>query len=186
MNEKEKYEKVWRECDRYGKNWVDAGLGRPYKTPFLKTAKYGATVIDFGCGNGSSLGWLKQTRFLPKGIDIAGNAITQHHNLITIGDLRHAGDMVTLGQAQYGICTDLMEHIPTDDVDRVLMNIAAHVTDGILFGIARLPDKDGDALGLELHLTIQDQDGWDEKMQQPLRRCAVVHYDYGCYILWAW
>jgi hypothetical protein len=186
MNEKEKYEKVWRECERYGKNWVDAGLGRPYKRPFLETAKPASTVIDFGCGNGSSLGWVKYAGFLPKGVEIAGNAVTQNHNLITIGDLRDAGSMIHLGVAQYGLCTDLMEHIPTDDVETVLFNLAAHVTEAVFFGIARLPDKDGDALGLELHLTIQDKEWWDEKILEHFSRCDVVRYDDGCYLLWAW
>jgi len=186
MNEKEKYEKVWRECARYGKNWADPSLGRPYKRPFLAIAPPGSTVIDFGCGSGSSLNWLKREGFLPKGVEIAANAVTQNQDQITIADLRDSDALADLGQARLGLCTDLMEHVPTEDVDRVLMNIAHHVSDAVLFGIARLPDKDGDALGLELHLTIQDRDFWDEKILKHFSRCEMVRYDDGCYILWAW
>jgi hypothetical protein len=56
LSEKDKYEKVWEECARYGKDWTDRGLGRPYKRPFEERVPKGSTVIDFGCGNGSCIG----------------------------------------------------------------------------------------------------------------------------------
>jgi len=183
MDEKTKYEKVWRECARYGKNWTDAGLGRPYKIPFLKRARIGSSVIDFGCGNGSSLDWLKMEGFSPFGVDIAKNALTKKREDVVIGDLREPG-LITQ-PAKYGICTDVMEHIPTSDVSIVLENIAEVIREGVLFGIARLPDKDGDELGLKLHLTIKNQEWWDELILRYFRTIELIRYDDGVYILWA-
>lgn len=184
MDEKEKYEKVWRDCARYGKNWSDPGLGRPYKRPFMQKVPRGSTVIDFGCGNGSSLSWLKTEGMLPKGIEIADNAVMENSNLITIGDLRNAETVSTIGNARFGLCTDLMEHIPTNDVPDVLNNISFVVLGSVLFGIARLPDKDGDELGLQLHLTIQGKEWWDEKLLEHFSSVEPVRYDDGVYIVW--
>lgn len=182
MNEQTKYETVWRDCARYGKNWTDKGLGKPYKKPFLAKVPRGSTVMDFGCGNGSSLTWLRGEGFTPRGIEIAENAITSNRELIEVGDLRKD---ISGPQNLYGLCTDLMEHIPTEDVETVLDNIAGNVRVGAFFGIARLPDKDGDALGLQLHLTIQDKEWWDERLLKFFSSVEVVRYDDGCYLVWA-
>lgn len=185
LDEKTKYETVWRDCARYGKNWTDAGLGRPYKVPFLRGSKPG-TVIDFGCGNGTSLRWLESQGYAPKGVEIASNAVSHAVVSVTICDLRDGQTLHPIGVAEYGLCTDLMEHIPTEDVDVVLRNISEHVSVGVLFGIARLPDKDGDALGLELHLTLKEKAWWDEKLLQHFSSVQLVRYDDGCYIVWGW
>jgi len=187
LTEKAKYEKVWDECSRYGKDWTDAGLGKPYKVPFLKEVKRGSTVFDFGCGNGTSLGWMKSQGFYPLGIEIASNAILpRYFDDVHFADLRDASALETLYEASYGLCTDLMEHIPTEDVDTVLENIASMTSVGVLFGIARLPDKDGDALGLQLHLTIKDKEWWDMRLLAWFGRVEQVRYDDGCYIVWGW
>jgi len=187
MDEKEKYEKVWAECSRYGKDWTDRGLGRPYKVPFLKEVPRGSTVFDFGCGNGSSLSWMKSQSFYPLGVEIAANAtLPRYSNDVFLADLRDTQALDIIGKAQYGLCTDLMEHIPTDDVDLVLENISEHISIGVMFGIARLPDLDGVSLGLELHLTIADRDWWDEKLLRYFSQVQEVRYDDGCYIVWGW
>jgi hypothetical protein len=184
LSEKDKYEKVWEECARYGKDWTDRGLGRPYKRPFEERVPKGSTVIDFGCGNGSSLSWLSSAGYRPHGVEIAANAIKSNHGIITVADLRKPP--MWPRPVQYGICTDVMEHIPTKDVYLTIMNIGDSVEQGALFGIARLPDKDGDELGLELHLTIRDKEWWDEILLKFFERVEVVRYDDGCYIVWGW
>jgi 2-polyprenyl-3-methyl-5-hydroxy-6-metoxy-1,4-benzoquinol methylase len=181
MDEKTKYETVWAQCERYGKNWADKGLGRPYKRPFQQKVQAPATVIDFGCGNGTSLTWLWHLGHEPYGIEIAENAIKQHRQRIEVADLRFHIDMPS---AEWGLCTDVMEHIPTGEVPLVLSNISQKVTKGCLFGIARLPDKDGDALGLELHLTIRDKGWWDPILLTFFRELEEVRYDDGVYIVW--
>ena len=181
MDEKTKYETVWRDCVGYGKNWTDRGLGKPYKRPILARVPRGSSVTDFGCGNGTSLSWLRSEGFKAAGVEIAANAIKQNADRIHVADLR---DDYTGPVSEYGICTDLMEHIPTVDVGMVLANISNHVQHAVLFGIARLPDKDGDALGLQLHLTIQDKEWWDERLLLFFSSVEVVRYDDGVYLVW--
>jgi cyclopropane fatty-acyl-phospholipid synthase-like methyltransferase len=139
-------------------------------------------VTDFGCGNGTSLSWLRSEGFTAAGVEIATNAIKQNADRIHVADLR---DEYTGPISEYGICTDLMEHIPTDDVPRVLANISAATKCGVLFGIARLPDKDGDAMGLTLHLTIKDREWWDEHILKYFAAVREIRYDDGVYLLWA-
>jgi len=184
MDEVTKYERVWAECKRYGKDWMNQGLGRPYKKPLLATLRKGASVIDFGCGTGSSVKWLRSQGFIASGIEIASNAV-QVSNIV-IGDLREADHVDHLDEADFGVCTDLMEHIPTADVPAVLANIAGKVREAVFFGIARTEDLDGEALGLTLHLTLADQQWWDEQILTYFAKVEMVRYDDGCYLCWAW
>lgn len=185
-DEKAKYERVWRECKRYGKNWMDRGLGKKYKAWFNEHATPASRVIDFGSGNGTSLRWLNSCGYHATGFDIAANAVTNHRQETHIGDLRIPADVSQLPQADFGLCTDLMEHIPTGDVDAVLFNIASKIKVGVLFGIARLPDKDGEALGLTLHLTIADQQWWDRALMKHFKQIEILVYNDGAYVLWGW
>lgn len=186
LDEKTKYETVWRDCARYGKDWTDRGLGRKYKNWFTDRATPAATVIDFGCGNGTSLKWLTSCGYYATGIDIAENSHKGDRKDIHIGDLRNRVDVQQLPIAQFGLCTDLMEHIPTRDVDTVLSNIVSRVHKGVLFGIARLPDKDGEALGLTLHLTLEDKQWWDTAILKHFKKVEELVYNDGAYACWGW
>jgi 2-polyprenyl-3-methyl-5-hydroxy-6-metoxy-1,4-benzoquinol methylase len=186
LTEKEKYEKVWRECGRYGKDWTDRGLGRRYKEWFNERAFPAARVNDWGCGNGTSIKWLNSCGYFATGIEIAANAIITNRNDIYVGDLRKESHLVGVPMSDFGLCTDLMEHLPTSDVDRALKNISKRTRHGVLFGIARLPDKDGAALGLTLHLTIADKEWWDSMILKHFKEVEELRYNDGAYICWGW
>jgi SAM-dependent methyltransferase len=179
VNEKEKYELMWAKCGRYGKDWTNNGLARSFKGWFKSEVTSPARVIDFGCGNASSLAWLESLGHDAAGVDIADNA-PKHPNVV-IADLREDFD---LPAADYGICADVMEHIPTDDVDSVMANIAGHVTKGVLFGIARTPDKDGGEFGLTLHLTLRDRAWWDKAALKYFDRVVPTRYNDKAYCFW--
>jgi hypothetical protein len=187
MQEQEKYQLIWKRCGRYGKDWTDKGLGRPYKRPFLEKVPTGSTVIDFGCGNGTSLSWLRSEGMQPKGVEIAENAVTAKNPPpgINFLDLRDSEKMKNVGVCEYGICTDVMEHIPTVDVPKVIRNISNAVSKAVLFGIARLPDKDGEEFGLDLHLTLENAEWWNSKILGSFHKTETVRYDEGVYLFWA-
>jgi hypothetical protein len=76
-------------------------------------------------------------------------------------------------RAPYGYCTDVMEHIPPDRVDRVLGNIllaAQHV----FFAIATTPDHCGTLIGEPLHLSVHPAEWW-------LAKLAAA----GCLVQWS-
>ena len=59
-----------------------------------------------------------------------------------------------------GYCCDVMEHIPPEHVEAVLMRIFAHC-DRVFFGISFNPDHFGPALvGEPLHLTVRPYVWW--------------------------
>ena len=183
LTEKEKYELVWRKVARYGKDWTNPGLASSVKSWIVAGMTSGSSVMDFGCGNGTSLKWLASQGYRSKGVDIAHNA-TDHPSVI-IADLRYQPE---LGVSDYGLCTDLMEHIPTDDVDAVLDTIANSVKCAVLFVIARDEDRDGAEVGQVLHLTRKNAAWWNERILSHFSRVEVLRYnpsDESAYSLWA-
>lgn len=161
MKEREKYEMIYRECERYGKDWERAG--RVHKELIKKHLPKGESVWDFGAGNGSCVRWLKSTGRPAVGIDIAGNIVRPDLGIVQ-GDLRTP--TLDLFPRDNGTCVDVMEHIPTEDVHVVLSNIAAAVKSRVYFHIALGPDRDGDEFGVQLHMTQRPPGWWRDMLEQ--------------------
>jgi SAM-dependent methyltransferase len=183
-----------REAEKYGRMWQHeeyrrVAPGEQLASVFLRLAKPrpGADVIDFGCGTGRGslvlavVGQMRVTMidFVRNCLDadIADMLVTQAQVMRFI---KHDLEVPLPFATEFGFCTDVMEHIPPDKVDRVLNNIlrgAQHV----FFSIATRPDGCGKLIGEELHLTVQPYAWWLEKFKG--RGCAV-HWsqeveDYG-------
>jgi 6-hydroxymethylpterin diphosphokinase MptE-like len=161
-----KYQKMW-EREEYRKE----SPGEVLVPLFLQNVrpKPGSEVIAFGCGTGRSafamafFGGLKVTM-----LDFAGNCldedirdmlVTQAHMLKFI---KHDLVNPVPVNAEYGYCTDVMEHIPEHQVDAVLRNVlmaAQHV----FFSICTVPDKLGELIGETLHVTVRPYAWWLDK-----------------------
>lgn len=169
---------------KYGKLWATEEYrkyapGEQCAQEFLAVAKPkpGAEVIDFGCGTGRGalmlalLGGLKviMVDFVRNSLDpeITQALETQKHVLQFVkADIEQPLPCV----AEYGFCTDVMEHIPPDHVDRVLDNIL-HASQHVFFQISTIPDSYGDLIGEQLHLTVQPYEWWLAKLRH--RDCIV-------------
>ncbi len=175
--EKAKYEKLWGDVPDYRA----IAPGEELAMKFLGQAQppKDAECIDFGCGTGrgalmlAALGGLRV-----KMLDFAENCLDQDvaQACITqptrISFRAHDLNNVPAENAAYGYCCDVMEHIPTDDVPKVLRNIlgsAQHV----FFGISTVPDVMGARIGEDLHLTVKPMAWW---MKQITSLGAVVHW----------
>lgn len=171
-----KYRKMW-DLPEY--RTIAPGEGAA--TRFLQTArpKAGSTVIDFGAGTGRGalmLAIMGNVRV--EMLDFAANCLdedvrnaltTQAHMLAF-----HEHDLTMRSQitAEYGYCTDVMEHIPPEQVDLVLQNIlvaARHV----YFQIACTDDSCGVMIGEKLHLSVHPHAWWLKKFQD---LDCTVHY----------
>jgi len=176
--ERNKYESMW---DR--PEYRQVAPGEHIAPTFLDIAKPkpGSTVIDFGAGTGRGalmLALIGNVRV--EMLDFADNCLdedvraalnTQAHALaFTRHDLT---DPVPIA-AQYGYCTDVLEHIPPDQVDRVLQNIL-RAAQHVFFQISCEPDKLGALIGEPLHLTVQPFAWWLQKLQA---LDCVVHWSH--------
>lgn len=179
-HEQEKYEKMWAQPA-----YRDFSPGEATAMQFLKVARPSKMdkVIDFGCGTGRGslmlalLGNLDVTM-----VDFTSNSLdedvynmlsSQKHMMHFVqADLRKPMDVY----AKYGYCTDVMEHLPPEDVDAALSHIlksAQHV----YFQISTVPDHMGSLIGEQLHLTVQPYEWWREKLKSLDAIINWSHYD---------
>lgn len=185
--EQQKYEKMWGH-DQY--RVVSPGEGIAQLFMQVAKPKDGARIIDFGCGTGRGglaiaiIANIAQLDVEVDLVDFAANALDPHVVDTIKGQAPDAKTRLRFTQAdltrpmppgltaEYGYCTDVMEHIPPDDVDRVLVNIlqsAQHV----LFQIALTDDSCGALIGEPLHLSVHTADWW---MARFASLGAQVHY----------
>jgi hypothetical protein len=75
-------------------------------------------------------------------------------------------------KAEYGFCTDVMEHIPPDNVDKVLDNCLM-ACQHVFFQISTVDDVCGALIGHPLHLTVKPYAWWLKKFQE---RDCVIHW----------
>lgn len=111
-------------------------------------------IVDFGCGTGRAAKKLGAI-----GIDFVNAVETDiefHQH-----DLRKPSPV----KGTIGYCTDVLEHIPTKDVGRVLGNIMQAV-DTCYFQICTVPDRFGEG---SLHLTVKPFWWWAKRMPGIIR-----------------
>jgi len=128
----------------------------------IKVAKIdqNTTVIDFGCGTGRG----GQQIYNLTGanvvlVDFADNAVNGSVKLpFFVADLTRP--MMLKGDVGY--CTDVMEHIPTHQVDDVIKNIMDCVHSAY-FQISLVPDVMGELIGAPLHLSVYPRNWWVKK-----------------------
>ena len=174
--EKDLYKQVW-DIPEYRKD----SPGEKISHEFLAQAKpkAGSSVIDFGCGTGRGglnlafFGNMDVTLvdFAPNCLDadIVPMLETQKHTLRFVeADLSQPLPV----KAAYGYCTDVMEHIRTHHVDKVItncLNAAQHV----FFQISTVDDKAGELVGHKLHLTVRSFRWWLNKFKE---HDCVIHW----------
>lgn len=169
MNERQKYEAMWviPAYRKHSPGERDLARFRDVVAP-----SSGASIIDFGCGCGRPGLTLARNGFDVTMIDIAANALDDKVRQEINGRLRFVQHDLTEPlpiQADYGYCTDVMEHIPTDDVGKVLDTIFA-CAPRVFFGIALRQDSFGSKIGETLHLTVKPVEWWREQLEP---RCEI-------------
>jgi SAM-dependent methyltransferase len=163
-DERSKYEKMWT-----FPNYREVAPGQSVAALFCLCAnpKRDDSVIDFGAGTGRGALRINQLRGCKvKMLDFAENCLDK-----AVRD--SLNDRLTFQQAdltqelpvkaKFGFCTDVLEHIPPDDVDTVLKNIFASAQN-VFFQISTVPDHMGALIGHPLHLTVQPFEWWLQKL----------------------
>jgi SAM-dependent methyltransferase len=181
------------EAVKYGKIWERpeyriTAPGEQYVPLFIQHAqpKIGSSIIDFGCGTGRGALAFHNAGFEVTAIDFVKNCLDDEPRKqlkFVKADLEQPISVY----AEYGYCTDVMEHIPEVRVDMVLDNIlnsAQHV----FFAIAGFEDRCGELIGERLHLTVHNYGWWLAKFAQ--HEC-IIHWsqpanDYCFFYVTAW
>ena len=144
---------------------------------FLDMARPNGEVIDFGTGTGRGA-WLIHTvgRVPVRMVDFAENCLDRvvreslsEDMQFEEQDIREWCDPLA---AQWGYCTDVMEHIAPEDVDRVLWNIVKTAR-FVFFSISTTPDDYGNIMmGEPLHLTVENHEWWRKKFEA--MHCKII------------
>jgi len=176
--EKEKYEKMWK-LDAYR----SYSPGENLAMKFLSWARppKDSTLIDFGCGTGRGglmlalMGNLKVTMLdFVEGCldeDVRKATETQGEYLqFFVQDLTELSDH----RAKYGYCTDVMEHIPEDQVEKVLRNIVKSA-EKVFFNISLQEDSCGALIDENLHVTVKPAAWWLSKLRD--LDCVIYNFE---------
>lgn len=144
-------------------------------TPKLKyVLRYAQTVhgqvLDAGCGRGSVL-----RHMLDNGIDAFGVELSKSACEKYLQGLPHANaDIITWAEQGHRyaglICTDVLEHIPPDQIHKVLSALAKLAPSGFL-GIA---NHSSIHEGHELHVIQKGRDWWVKQLREHYREIEVV------------
>src|SRR5574343_259069 len=159
MLEQAKYEAMWSHPE-----YRVVAPGAWAVPTFLEAAnpRLGETVRDLGCGTGRA----------GLGLQAAGLEVTQYDFAPNCRDaevqlpfeLHDLTKPVPGLPADYAYCCDVLEHIPTDDVLRVLTNVVRAGRKAFL-QISCTEDHMGVLIGEPLHLTVKPYAWWQEQME---------------------
>lgn len=166
LSEKPKYDAVWEKPAYRVRNhgvelWNDL-----WERALLPSVQH---PIDLGCGNGALVRqWARTPMKRPVGVDWCARAIEgEPENWDARADFCVANlwgsepVWSSLPVFDFGMCADVMEHIPEPRVDPVLERIRSLVDGMVAFKIANFPSNFGTG---ELHVCQQDYRWWMDRI----------------------
>jgi SAM-dependent methyltransferase len=156
LTERDKYRTMWS-LDVYR----ETSFGEDVVPLILGTLAPRGLVIDFGCGTGRASIALARAGLDVLLIDFADNC--RDEESVGLPFLEWDLTRPLPPHAEYGICCDVMEHIPTADVPVVLGNIM-DAADHVFFQISTVDDVMGALIGAPLHLTVRPHGWWREQL----------------------
>ena len=161
MDEVQKYLEEYSKNREYGnENWGQ-GILHWVKANGVQS------LLDVGCGNGQFA--IDASQFIPDihAMDIAsvkaGRVINDSTQIVKYYDANANAIPLEDNAVEIVTAFDVLEHIPSDELDQVLTEMDRVSTKGMIFSIATCPAK-GVGTGHELHLSVHNLGWWQEKL----------------------
>jgi hypothetical protein len=176
---------LWKGMKHYGSQSTEFFSGIQFLRRFPKHLKRIAeekgravTLLDYGCGKGT-VPWCTYEKYQN---GIWGYLPTQIQSIYLYDPCYPPFSTKPPEGWQFDVigCADVMEHVPEEDVDTVLADIASLCKpDGtIMFSISGNKAMKSFEDGENLHCTIQSMQWWKEKIETNCKRSYVlVHID---------
>ncbi len=157
IREREKYEEMWTHDayrrDAPGAAFVDEAVD-------ALGIQQGDSLIDFGAGTGRASFIFHEF----KGLDVTAVDFVPAAFEYATGCIKFVQaclwELPESLSADWGYCTDVMEHIPPEKVEDVVAGIASRIKRGVYFNIATRPDNLGARIGRKLHMTVMEAHSW--------------------------
>lgn len=161
MSEQAKYKRLWGEHKQYraiapGEQLADHFLSLARPQPHQ-------VCFDFGCGTGRGAARIAK-RCQVVGFDFADNCLDDSVRGAFEFVQHDLTQPISREVADFGYCTDVLEHIAPDDVRQVLSNIVTAAR-RVYLNISTVPDHLGSLIGEQLHLTVQPMDWWRDELK---------------------
>ena len=179
--ERKKYEKVYA-FPAYGSR----GHGAPIAGYLLSEATGRGVLGDFGCGRGGSLAPYIEAGFTIQPIDhvsVLDSKWKDHSKVLPLAVANLWADPLPL--VDYGLCTDVAEHIPEQHVSAFLSNVVRSVRIGCLWTVCHVQDVWGDRIKDRLHMTVRAQTWWTDQMRMYWPMVKIIKTNPGHTVYWS-
>lgn len=154
MTEQQKYQYMWQ-VDAYREYSPGERVADFFFTKFNPTG----LVIDYGCGTGRGSLRLNELGANVLLVDFADNCRDEEALKLPFvqWDLTKPIPL----KSEFGFCTDVMEHIPTENALSVINNIMQS-SNKVFFQISTVDDHFGVVIDSHLHLTVKPHSWWKD------------------------
>ena len=163
--EKAKYEKAWA-MPAYRNHSPGFNILPAFMQ--IMRPEPGDTLCDWGCGPGSAALWLHWYGLDVTLVDITEKCLNPVPRMyLKDRFIEHClwEPRWRTGSWDFGLCADVMEHIPPEHVDQTLDNIIGK-SGKTFFHICLKDDKFGKEIGEPLHLTVKPFRWWKAKLAE--------------------
>ncbi len=157
LTERDKYAKMWQ-LDAYR----SMSPGEITAGAFLELIQPDGPVIDFGCGTGRGGAALAKAGFDVTLTDFISSA--RDNESLGLPFLEWDLTLPCPLRAPYGYCTDVLEHIPPHDVEKVIENVMESAGT-VFFQVSTVPDAFGALIGQPLHLSVHNHAWWRQTFE---------------------